>query len=169
MPNVPVLACNLFSERAAVAKGNSVKFSKSKCWIRNPSGNLCGTGLLVGKLYQLDREPVSAEHASVALKQHSDLNLWRQRLGHLNAQYLKESIQKKSVNSVKIQKTAKLSFCEGCVEGKMHRQPFKPVGEIRSTRKLQLVHSDVCGLMSTESIGGRKYFVTFIDDNSRCC
>ena len=27
--------------------GNSVKFSKSKCWIRNPSGNPCGTGLLV--------------------------------------------------------------------------------------------------------------------------
>ena len=71
------------------------------------------------------------------------------------------------LNDVKIQKTAKLSFCEGCVEGKMHRQPFKPVGEIRSTRKLQLVHSDVCGPMCTESISGRKYFITFIDDYSR--
>ena len=40
----------------------------------------------VGKLYQLECEPVSAEHASVALKQHSDLGLWHQRLGHLNAQ-----------------------------------------------------------------------------------
>ena len=139
---------------------------KFKCWIQNTSGNLCGTGLIVGKLYQLDCEPVSAEHASVALKQHSDLNLWHQRLGHLNVQHFKEAIQKKSVNGVKIQKTAKLSFCEGCVEGKMHRQPFKPVGEIRSIRKLQLVHSDVCGPMSTESIGGRKYFVTFIDDYS---
>ena len=28
---VPKLACNLFSVRAAIAKGNSVKFSKSKC------------------------------------------------------------------------------------------------------------------------------------------
>ena len=69
----------------------------------------------------------------------------------------------------KISKASKLSFCEGCVEGKMHRAPFKPVGEIRSTRKLQLVHSDVCGPMPTESIGGRRYFVTFIDDYSRCC
>ena len=51
----------------------------------------------------------------------------------------------------------------------MHRKPFKPVGEIRSTKKLQLVHSDVCGPMHTESIGGKKYFVTFIDDYSRCC
>ena len=31
---------------------------------------------------------------------------------------------------------------------------------MRSTRKLQLVHSDVCGPMSTESLGGKTYFVT---------
>ena len=43
----------------------------------------------------IDCEPVSAEHASVALKQHSDLNLWHQRLGHLNAQHFNEAIHKK--------------------------------------------------------------------------
>ena len=159
-----------FSVSATVAKGNSVMF---KCWIRNPSGNhyLCGTSLLLGKLYQLqlDCEPVSAEHASAVLKQHSDLDLWHQRLGHLNAQCFKEAIQKKLVNSVKIQKITKLSFTEGCVEGKMHQQTFKSVGEISSTRKLQLVHSDVCGPMSTEPIGGRKYFVIFINDYSQSC
>ena len=51
----------------------------------------------------------------------------------------------------------------------MQRKPFSAIGEIRSTRKLQLIHSDVCGPMPTESIGGNKYFVTFIDDYSRCC
>ena len=40
------------------------------------------------------------------------------------------------------------------------------MGEIRS---MQLVHSDVCGPMRTQSIGGAKYFVTFIDDYTRCC
>ena len=73
------------------------------------------------------------------------------------------------VTGVKIPVSAEFSFCEGCIEGKMKRKPFKPVGEIRSTRKLQRVHSDVCGPMPTESIGKRKYFVTFIDDFSRCC
>ena len=33
------------------------------------------------------------------------------------------------------------------------------LGEIRSTEKLQLVHSDLCGPMSTDSIGGKKYFL----------
>ena len=51
----------------------------------------------------------------------------------------------------------------------MSRQPFKSAGGIRSTRKLELVHSDMCGPMQTESLGGQKYFVTFIDDFSRCC
>ena len=31
------------------------------------------------------------------------------------------------------------------------------------------MHSDVCGPMPTESIGGRRYFVTFNNDYTRCC
>ena len=61
-----------------------------------------------------------------------------------------------------------LPFCEGCAEGKMTRKTFDSVGEIRSKRKLELIHSDVCTIESP-SIGGSKYFVTFIDDYSRCC
>ena len=55
------------------------------------------------------------------------------------------------------------------MEGKMSRKPFKSVGEMCSTRRLQHVHSDVPGPMPTDSIGGRRYFVTFIDDYTRCC
>ena len=64
----------------------------------------------------------------------------------------------------------KLKFCEGCVEGTMRRKPLKSVESIKITRKLQLVlvHSDVCRPMSVESLTGKLYFVTFIDDCSRC-
>ena len=50
----------------------------------------------------------------------------------------------------------------------MSRKPFKTVGEIRSKHRLQLVHSDVCS-MEVDSIGGSRYFVTFIDDFNRRC
>ena len=166
---VPKLACNLFSVRAAAAKGNYVKFGGSKCWIRDGNGKLCGMGSLADKLYQLDCEPAPNKNASLASEHRNEMDLWHQRLGHLNAQYIKEIAEKELATGVKIPKSVSLSFCEGCVEGKMHRKPFKTVGEIRSTRKLELVHSDVCGPMSVDSIGGRKYFVTFIDDYSRCC
>ena len=166
---VPKLACNLFSVRAAAAKGNSIKFSHSKCWIRDRDGKLRGMGSLVDKVYQLKCEPVTKEIASTVLEERNDADLWHQRLGHLNKQQLIRIADKELVSGMRIPKNAQLSFCEGCVEGKMHRLPFKPVGEIRSTRKLQLVHSDVCGPMHTESFGGQKYFVSFIDDYSRCC
>ena len=32
---------------------------------------------------------------------------------------------------------------------------------------LELVHSDVCGPMSTQAKGGHKYFITFTNDYSR--
>ena len=52
---------------------------------------------------------------------------------------------------------------------KMQRKPFPALRGIRSMRRLQLVHSEVCGPMPMESIGRSRYFVTFVDDYSRCC
>ena len=56
-----------------------------------------------------------------------------------------------------------------CYNGKMQRKPFQALREIPSTRRLQLVHSDVCGPMPTESICWKRYLVTFFDNYSRCC
>ena len=50
----------------------------------------------------------------------------------------------------------------------MSRKPFKSVGGIKTTRKPQIIRSDVCGPMSVQSFTGKLYFVTFIEDYSRC-
>ena len=70
---------------------------------------------------------MSSEHASVASEQGHDINLWHPRLGHLERQHLQKTISKQIVKGMNVSKTVKLSFCEGCVEGKMHRKPFKSV------------------------------------------
>ena len=67
---------------------------------------------------------------------------------------------------MKISDNDSLKFCDGCVEAKMSRKSNKPVGQIQSEYPGQLIHSDLCGPIS-ESIGGSKYFVTFIDDFTR--
>ena len=41
--------------------------------------------------------------------------------------------------------------------------------ETSSYQKLELVHTDVCGPMQTQSFGGSHYFITFIDDYSCYC
>ena len=48
----------------------------------------------------------------------------------------------------------------------MTKAPFTKSCE-RASGLLELVHSDVCGPMSTTARGGYEYFVTFTDDFSR--
>ena len=109
---VPKLACNLFSVRAAAGKGNIVKFGRSRCWIRDRNGKLYGMGSLVGKLYQLDCEPAPVEDASVVSERRNDVDLWHQRLGHLNGQRLSDIAQDELATGIKLPKAMKLSFCE---------------------------------------------------------
>ena len=84
----------------------------------------------------------------------------------MGRQRLQETISKQLVNGIKIEK---LSFCEGCIEGKCTRNLLSQWEKSVQLTNYSLIHSDVCGPMSTESIGGKKYFVTFTDDHSRCC
>ena len=124
-------------------------------------------GTLEDKLYKLDCEVVQFETASEATADEgNDIDVWHFRLGHVTEQCVKKSVNEELATGINLPKHTKLSFCKGSVAGKMKRAPFKPVGEIRSKRKLQLVHSDVCGPMPTDSVGGNKYFVTFIDEYS---
>lgn len=54
-----------------------------------------------------------------------------------------------------------------CVQKcKIHQLPFNSSTR-REKEVLGLVHSDICGPFNTTSLGGAKYFVTFIDDKSR--
>ena len=57
--------------------------------------------------------------------------------------------------------------CEACVLGKMKKIPFQKQTVHRTTELLELVHSDVCGPMNVDSLGGSRYMVTFSDDFSR--
>ena len=59
------------------------------------------------------------------------------------------------------------TFCESCVKGKSHKLPFQHSSTKRADHPLELIHSDVCGKIGTQSLGGGEYFVTFVDDHSR--
>ncbi len=123
-----------------------MQFGHSRCWIRNAQRKVVSMGTLVNNHYRLDCSKLK-EQTSVAKEK--TLELCHQRLGHMNEQMLKSTVQKGLVEGVTLQKSdSGLPFCEACTEGKMHRKPFKAVGEIWMSRKLELVHSNVCGPLS---------------------
>ena len=55
--------------------------------------------------------------------------------------------------------------CEICVETKLTKTPFHSIE--RSSKPFELIHSDICGFKSIQTRGGKKYFITFIDDYTR--
>ena len=56
--------------------------------------------------------------------------------------------------------------CASCVLNKHHRDNFDKRASWHASGPLQLIHSDLCGPLSSPFSGG-KYFLNFIDDFSR--
>lgn len=57
--------------------------------------------------------------------------------------------------------------CDACCTGKATRRHCKKLKGRQTKEICELIHSDVCGLLPVLSIGGSKYFITFVDDFSR--
>ena len=60
------------------------------------------------------------------------------------------------------------SKCQVCVQSKQPRKPHKAT-EARNLAPLELVHSHLCEINGELTKGGRRYFMTFIDDCTRFC
>ncbi|GFX20322.1 copia protein [Trichonephila clavipes] len=84
----------------------------------------------------------------------------------MNIDYSVQTSKVSAVNGLPKFNNEKLD-CESCKLAKTKRVSFKPIGRIRSTRPLQLVHMDVCGPLPVVSCGGAKYFLPITDDFSR--
>nr|GEX29052.1 zinc finger, CCHC-type [Tanacetum cinerariifolium] len=56
--------------------------------------------------------------------------------------------------------------CNTYMLTKITKKPFQNVK--REVKVLELIHSDLCDLHATPSLGNKKYFVTFIDDAGFC-
>ncbi|MCO5582114.1 hypothetical protein L7F22_036004 [Adiantum nelumboides] len=118
-------------------------------------------GLFVLDRYEKQIQACIAETKTQAMQ---DAELWHARFGHLGYGSLMTLQCHNMVHDLSLLEMPPRHVCEGCVLGKMHRFAFSQDGSVRATRKLQLVHSDVCGPMRMPSVENNLYFVTFIDD-----
>ena len=58
-------------------------------------------------------------------------------------------------------------LCKNCVAGKHNRSSFPNKSEYGASKRLQLVHGDICELVQPSTVGGRRYYFLLIDDYSR--
>ena len=159
---VPKLAKNLLSVPAMASMGAEVQFDDKKCIISKEGKDYVIGKLVDGMLYTVN----TVDFAQSSTEQTPEV--WHQRLGHLNNNYVHQLAKKEMVTGMNYPTNNNLEKeCEGCTVGKMHRNPFPKQSQHRATKLYEVIHSDVCGPMQVESKGGNKYMVTFTDDNSR--
>ena len=168
---VPNLSYNLLSVAKGTSSGKSFKFADSNCSILDGNGRQIATATKSGNLYHLNCSTTQTANAIVkkcASSEETKENLWHRRFGHLGAGNLEKLARRELVSGFDYDTSKKPEFCEPCIDGKHHRLPFPKKGGERAEDILQLVHSDVCGKIEVKSLSGAEYFVTFIDDKSRC-
>jgi len=90
--------------------------------------------------------------------------IWHQKLGHMSEKGLKILYDQKLLPGLT---KVTLPFCEHCGTSKQHRLKFGK-STTKSKYILDLIHSNVWQA-PVKSLGGARYFVSFIDDFSRRC
>ena len=167
---VPKLKRKLLSITDITDRGSSVTFKEKSCTLKMKDKTFL-FGQRHGKLWRLycQREQCFLSSAECFYAKETSLNLWHQRYGHLshgNLDILNKKNMVEGIGTLDFKNDPK-EICEGCVMGKQTRLPFPKKSSRITTKPLELIHSDVCGPISVESIGGSRYFITFIDNYSR--
>ena len=169
--HVPNLRYQLLSVSSMSKLGVNVHFDGSSAQIvRKSDSSVVGTGTFRNGLYTLDCKPLKSTipitSSQVALN--SSLQLWHERLAHVNVSGIKSMVTRGVVKGIEVvPDTIVDDTCVGCVLGKSHRTPIPKASSSRATKLMELVHSDVCGPIEVQSLGGARYFVSFIDDFSK--
>ena len=128
---------------------------------------IVGTAILDG-LFRLNTYS-SNEHLSLSVNS-SKRNrvstntgiLWHKRLGHISQKRVERLVREGLLGSLD---STDLSACVDCIKAKTTNTFGKKVVKAQSI--LELIHTDICGHFKP-CFTSQKYFITFIDDNSRC-
>ena len=64
-------------------------------------------------------------------------------------------------------KSIDFDMCESCILEKQKNVSFLKTDRTPKAKKLELAHTNLWGPSSVASLGGSRYYITFIDDSSR--
>ncbi|KAL0432365.1 UNVERIFIED_CONTAM: Retrovirus-related Pol polyprotein from transposon TNT 1-94 [Sesamum latifolium] len=159
------LKTNLLSVGQLQEKGYEIFIKNGVCRIQDEKlGLIAQVNMTSNRMFPLYLQ--SLTHLCFSAKVKDEAWLWHFLYGHLNFGGLKTLQQKNMVTGLpQIKRHSEI--CEDCVVGKQHRDSFSKEKSWRAKQVLDLIHSDLCGPINPTSNGGKRYFVTFIDDYSR--
>ncbi|CAO2836221.1 unnamed protein product [Amaranthus hypochondriacus] len=163
---VPNMKSNILSIGQLLEKGYIVHMEGDNLQLRDQSGRLIAQSKMAkNRMFplQLNTEGQKCYYGAIG---DNESWKWHKRFGHLHFNGLKLLQSKNMVHGLPTIEDPK-QVCEICTAGKQARLPFQKGVSWRAKAPLQLVHTDICGPLEPISLGGNRYFITFIDDYSR--
>ncbi|GJW84869.1 zinc finger, CCHC-type containing protein [Tanacetum coccineum] len=160
--HVPNIRKNLVSSSALNNCGYKQVIESNK-FMLSKHGVFIGFGYLSNHMFRLNIVSDNIGSAFMSTSKLNDSILWHARLGHVHFKRMQDMSKDGLIPAFDMD-TRK---CQTCMLNKITKKPFQNVK--RETEVLELIHSDLCDLHATPSLGNKKYFVTFIDDASRFC
>ena len=137
------------------------------CKIYHPRrGLIIQTQMSANRMFVVLASVISPTSTCLQVISEDLTQLWHYRYGHLNFKGLRTLLYKEMVRGLPMLK-ALSKVCGDCMIGKQHQEAMPKKSLWRASKKLQLVHADICGLILPKSNNGKRYLITFIDDYSR--
>ena len=160
---IPEFRLNLLSISSLTSDlGFRVIFDPCSCEIQDLTKELTiGKGRRVANLYVLDVE--DSEVPEVSVNAVVDVSMWHQRLGHPS--YSRLDVLSKSLGTTK-HKNKGLAYCHVCHLAKQRKLSYLSPNNICNSN-FELLHIDIWGPFSVETVDGFRYFLTIVDDHSR--
>ncbi|GJR61580.1 putative ribonuclease H-like domain-containing protein [Tanacetum coccineum] len=93
--------------------------------------------------------------------------LWHRRLGHVNFKNINKLVKGHLVRGLPSKVFVNDHTCVACKKGKQHKASCKAKLERTIRKPLELLHMDLFGPVSVESINKKKYCLVVTDDFSR--
>jgi hypothetical protein len=162
---LPGLKNNLLSIGQLQQKDLTIVFKNDLCKVfHQDRGLIMATRMTANRMYVISATVVMPMCFKTESQDTS--HLWHCRYGHLSFKGLSTLVKKDMVKGLPKLCESK-DNCADCMIGKQHRESIPSQANWRATKKLELVHSDICGPINPKSNGGNRYFMTLTDDYSR--
>ncbi|CAJ2648156.1 unnamed protein product [Trifolium pratense] len=161
---LPGLGNNLLSVDQLQQRNVTVTFKNNTCQlVHDEKGLILTIEMTANRMYIVKATVILPKCFQATT---SETNLWHNRYAHLSIKGLKTLRSKQMVKGLPDLKDIE-DKCNDCLVGKQHKDNIPKQAKWRASKKLELVHSDICGPINPQSNGGNRYFITFTDDYSR--
>jgi hypothetical protein len=164
--HAPEMALTIISIGRITSAGHSVTFEPKSCKIKNPAGKLIGNiPASSNGLYKVEHAYFAANTSPV---ERVDIHTLHRRLGHISATAIRSLVRHHAISGIELIDHGSPIICDSCEYAKMTRKVILKERVAPPAKRFgDEIHTDLWGPSPVNSLGGRRYYITFTDDATR--